>query len=208
MAAEALLKANPTPHRKFDTAMQGRLSMRNLRANQSSDSPCANKTNSSGRRIARSQRMNTLTRRHFIRSSSMGAGALLVSSASSARRQPQTLERLEGATKPLMTDAFVESIPTPPRSDESRRVRQQPSYDLAMMMRKNCNWIGTPSALKPLPPRNNITARYWGLTQVCLNGIPSFMRTAGAKTERCLPQPPKRDEGIDTHRIPVARCYG
>ena len=56
--------------------------------------------------------MNTLTRRHFIRSSSMGAGALLVGFQLPALgNSPKSLKRLEGAAKPLMTDAFIRINP-------------------------------------------------------------------------------------------------
>ena len=56
--------------------------------------------------------MNTLTRRHFIRSSSMGAGALLVGFQLPALGDsPKSLERLEGAAESLMTDAFLRINP-------------------------------------------------------------------------------------------------
>ena len=75
--------------------------------------------------------MNTLTRRHFIRSTSVGAGVLLVGFQLPALGDsPKSLERLEGAAKPLMTDAFIRINPDNTTSpDESRRVRQRRLYE-------------------------------------------------------------------------------
>ena len=137
--------------------------------------------------------MNTLTRRHFIRSSSMGAGALLVGFQLPALgNSPKSLERLEGAAKPLMTDAFIRINP-----DNTTTVLMNHAEfgngaytSLAMMIAEELPLDWDTIRIEAAPTEKQYYSPLFGeyLTAGSVSTASSLipMRTAGAKTRALL----------------------